>query len=435
MLKRMCACLIGLLLLGAAGAEAPLCVVEGKVACMVDRDGDTLLRGPDIEDAFIVREDALYAAGRKGEYRLYNASGDPLGETAFAMIEDQGDCLIFRSGSRYGAMAADGSVLLPATWTQLTSDGAGGWLALDTDPLDESPDAILHIDANGEATPTGARTSIGLSRLRSGRMPIAVPNGRYGAVNARGTVVISAEWRAMGAFLDGCAKATGPDGMGLIDPDGAVLAPTIYRWLERGEGIIAALRDDGLDVYASDGTALFGLEGENLEATLAGRYIAVTSGAITRLYDGAGAVIAESDAGVSYAPGTRGQLIVSDGAWGERCAWLMNSDGSAASGRFQRILPLCEGRYAFLEMEGAEYYSAELDRVQTSWNYDTIRYGLMDGAGNILAPAEYRKIRALGADRLLMVTNEEIRLTDADGESIASWLTAEAEAPTGEAAS
>lgn len=422
-MKRIGAWLIGLaLLFGAARAEAALCVAWEGLACLVSPEGETLLSGEDIEAVFPVREGALYAAGRRGAYRLYDAAGNPVGDAEFGMIFDEGDGLIFRQGSRYGAMDAQGRILLPAAWTQLTGDGAGGWLALETDPLDEGPDAILRVNASGEATPTGAATSVGLSRLISGRMPVMTPEGRWGAIDGRGEWAIPATWLSLGAFENGRAKVAGPEGLGLIDPEGIAVIPPVYRWLERSEGLVAALRDDGLDMYAPDGEALlYTVEGRELEVSLAGDFVAVTEGGRTRLYGASGAVVHEADAGITFSPGVDGQLIASDGQWGERCAWLMDPDGSAASGRFQRILPLGPGRYAFIEMEGVEYYSEELGRAQTSWNYDTVRYGLMDGHGAVIMPAEYREIRAVGEDRLLVVSEDEIRLTDADGGTVKSW--------------
>ena len=111
----------------------------------------------------------------------------------------------------------------------------------------------------------------------------------------------------------------------------------------------------------------------------------------------------------------------------------MNPGGGAASGRFQQLLPLSGGRYAWLELKGVEYYSAELGRTQKSWDYSNARYGLTDGAGRVLLPARYREIRALGEDRLLLVSDFAVQLADRDGAVLKTWVTAEAAAPTDEA--
>ena len=99
----------------------------------------------------------------------------------------------------------------------------------------------------------------------------------------------------------------------------------------------------------------------------------------------------------------------------------------------QQLLPLSGERYAFLELDGTEYYSAELGRIQTSWDYAHMRYGLMDSLGNILIPARFREIRSLGGDRLLLLSEGETVLADMDGTALKRWVTAQTEAPTGEA--
>ena len=420
-----------LLLTGAARADGAVCVATDSFACLVDESGKTLVG--DVEDAFCVREGALYAAGRRGAYRLYDAAGNALGDTAFDMICDAGDCLIFRQGSGYGAMSAAGEVLLPATWTQLVPDGAGGFLALDTDPLDESPDAILRVDAAGESAPTGTSTSGGLSWLSDWRMPVMAQNGRFGAIDAAGHWAIPPKWLSMGPFEAGCARVYGPDGYGLIDAQGNEIIPAACAWLERGDGMIAALSDGGVDVYAADGSKLlYRVEGASLEAAVAGRCLLVRDGAQTRLYGLSGDLLGTFGPDFTCAPGLDGQLIASQGEWGEACAWLMDPDGSAASERFQQLLPLAGGRYAFSEMKGIEYRSAELGRVQTSWDYDTLRFGVIDAKGGLILPARYREIRALAGNRLLLIADGSVTLTDLDGKPVRTWLTAETEAPTGE---
>ena len=425
------ALLAALMLLGAAWAEGPLCVNADGFAALVDAAGETLIGG--VEDVFRVREGELYAAGSRGAYRLYDASGNALGEETFAMIDDAGDCLIFRQGGLYGAMDAGGRVVLEPQWTQLVSDGAGGFLALQTDPLDESADAILRVASDGEATPTGAKTSSGLSKLESGLIPVMASNGRFGAINSRGEWVIRPDWRYIGPFEKGRARATGAGGMGLIDTAGNPVVPARYNWLERGQSVVAALDGSGVDVFSESGEKkLYSVKGENLEAALAGDCLLVKDGESTRLYGKDGALLGTFDADFRCAAGLRGQLIATEGEWGERGTWLMDADGAAASGRFQSVLPLAGERYAFVETPGIEYYSADLDRLQTSWDYDASRVGVMDAKGEVIVPPQEKEIRALGEDRLLMIGDGELHMTDLNGHVLRTWITAGGEAATGE---
>ncbi len=420
-----------LALLGAARADGPVCVCVSGVACLVDEDGQTLLEG--FEDAFPVRQGALYAAGSKGDYRLYDAQGLPVGDVEFAMAQDAGDCLIYRQGGLYGAMDETGSVILPAEWTQLIYAGAGGFLALNSDPLDETPDEILRVDVFGWVTPTGVYTDSGLAPMESGRARVAV-NGRAGAVDAVGNPAVPMKWLGLApSFENGLAVATAESGTGLIDVNGDAVIPAVYDWVERGDGIIAALDASGVDVFSADGkTIIYSVDGENLEALVAGSRLLVRDGENARLYDETGAVIGEYAPGFGCAAGLNGQLIAWEGEWGETRAWLMNPDGSASSGRYQHILPLIGGRYAFAKMRGATYYSAELGRIQTSWDYDSLRLGLLDESGAELLNADYRDIRALGEDRLLLISDDEVKLADLNGRAIRTWVTAETAKATAE---
>lgn len=426
--RRIMALAAALMALAALACAETLCLVAPEIVALTDGEGNVLLGGDDIEEVFTVRAGALYAAGARGDYRLYDAEGKPLGQTRFSMIDDAGDCLIYRSGGLFGAMDASGNGLLPAAWTQLVPNGEGGLLALDGDPLDDRPDGIICIDPDGEALPTGVSTASGLSRVLHGRMPYMDPEGRYGATDARGKAVIRPVWRAMSPFEGGVAKVYGDGGAGLIDRDGRELLPPVHRWLERSAALLAAAREDRVEVYGPDGRQrLFAVEGEALEAALVGDALCVSCDDWTRLYGADGRVITEAGPGAVFASGVGGQYIVADGAWGEPCQRLIDPDGSPASGGFQRLLPLCAGRYAFMQMPGTEYYSEDLGGIATSWRYEKARWGIVDAAGGIILPARYLEIRAVGEDRLLLRDGDGAYLTDRDGNVIRAF---EAEAPS-----
>lgn len=426
--------LLLLALSGVARAASTLCVNAPGVVALTDARGVELLPNGSVEDLFTVREGALFAAGARGAYRLYDADARPLGDTVFSMIDDAGDALVFRQGGFYGAMDADGTVLLPAEWTQLTADCEGGWLALEGDPLDEQPDELIHIDPDGTATPTGVAVAGGLNPVSGGRMPFMNGDGRYGAVDAHGRVVVEALWQYVGPFQDGCAKVAGPEGLGLIDGAGRVIVAPNYDFLERGAALIAARDAAGVDVYPpGGGVRRFRLAGAFDEVGLVGGGIAVTRAGQVTLYSAWGRRVARGEARTTFAAGSQGQYIMVTGAWGEKCQRLIHPDGSAASGSYQQLLPLCPGRYAFLVMAGSAYYSAELGRVQRSYDYSGARYGLLDSRGRELLPARYREIRALSRERLLLIGEGEVSLANRDGAAIRTWTTSESEAPTGEA--
>ena len=434
--KRVAAAVLILILsMVSAGSFAEVCLTLPGFALLADDQGDELIPAGLYEDIFTVREGALYAAGGGGEYRLFDAAGRMLSEDRFAMIRDAGDCLIYRQGDRFGAMDAGGEALLEPVWTQLVSDGEGGFLALNGDPLDDQPDELLHIEAGGGARTTGAHVLGGLADVADGRMPFMGADGRYGAVDAEGNVAIEPVWRYIGPFAGALAVAQGESGRGVIDAEGDVVVPTEYAWLDRSDAMIAGLKDDGtVDVYAPDGASLaFTLEGR--QASLVGAHIAVSDDDGARLYDAGGRLVCAASAEAAFYPALNGQVIVADGPWGQPCQRLIDADGQAASEGFQQLLPLTGDRYGWLSMVGVVYYSDDLGGIQTSWNYDSARWGLMDGKGNRLTDAVYAQIRPLSDERLLLVTADEAILADMDGEPIRRWTLNAAAVSSSEGAS
>lgn len=402
---------------------ATLCINAPGVVALTDARGVEIIENGRFESVFTVREGMLYAAGKRGAYRLYDNEGNPLGTVEFSMIYDTGEALLFRSGGLYGAMDALGGILIQPRWTQLTPGGSGGWLALESDPLDEQPDEIIQLSAEGLKKQTGVYCTNGLADVSDGRMPFMDGDGRYGMVDARGTIAVDPVWQYVGPYSNGLAKVAGQEGIGMIDGSGrAVISPS-YIWLERSTAMIAAWDGASVEIFGPrGGQRKARLTGKIREIELVGDCLAVTYEGRTCLYDANGKLLGQNTGIVDYAPGTRGQLIASNGAWGERCQWLVNPDGSRASGLFQQLLPLCAERYAFLEMAGEAYESEVLGKTQTAWNYGDCRYGLMDSNGRILISAKYREIRALSSDRLLMVGDARVQISDRNGVVMKTWI-------------
>ena len=431
MIRRILAIAAAIALLG-SGARAATCVVTGGVTALVDARGVELLGGDSIESLFAVVPDALYAAGAKGAYRLYDASGAPVGDRVFSMIRAEGEWLVFSSDGRYGAMNASGGIVVPAEWTQLVWNGADGFLALADSPMDDRPDAVIHIVPGEEPAATGGSVAGGLRDVREDRMPFMTPDGRWGYLDGRGTQVIVPEWRHAGAFSGGTAAVTGDVGRGMIDLDGGIVLAPEYVWLERGETLVAALTEEGkLEVYDASGRIpRFSMALDAPEIAIVGDAVAVYEAAGSRLIASDGRLIAEAGPGARFEAGIDGRYVRVDGAWGEACQTLLDGDGNALCAPRQRVLPLCPDRYAWLEMPGTTYYSPELDSLQVSWDYGSVRYGLMDGQGRELLPAEYREIRALDGERLLLIDDASVILADLDGRALRVWITAEDAEPT-----
>lgn len=409
MMKRCLALFcLALALCAGALADARYAVSAGGVAALVDADGREWLSGGGIEAIFEVRPDALYAAGSPGDYALYDVDGEAIGETRFQMIDDMGGALVFRRDGLYGAMDDLGAVVLEPTWAQLVSDGAGGFLALQSSPLDEQPDELLRIGPDGTLYAAGTLVESGLSPLREGRMAFRAADGRYGCLDAAGAAVIPAEWAWIGDFEGGVAPVSDGALYGLIDLDGALVVSPKYVWLQRGDGLIAGLTEDGAaELLSADGRAtLCTVPARSGDVALVGRWVVVRGKNVAALCDAQGVPRLEAGPRAQFFPGLDGQAIAVDGAWGEACQWLVNPDGSAASGKAQRILPLTGGRYAFFTFSG---------------DYGDALCGLMDSAGVRLLPPAYREILPCGSDRLVLVTDDAVIFADLDGNRLNEW--------------
>ena len=435
MLRRVIIMVLALMTaLSAALAEAPYCVVAGGVAVLADADGNALIPPGSCEDIFPVVEGSLYAAGETGSYALVDAEGRPLTDQRYGMFSAAGDMIVFRRGWHYGAMDRRGSVCVDPVWTQLTRDGRGGWLALAGNAIDENVDGLFHLDANGNAEETGVSV-LGLLRGVCGdRMACCGADGLWGYVDGLGREAIPYQWRAAGDFQDGRAIVAGEDGCGVIDADGQAIIEPEYAFIARVGDRFAALDGTGsVALFDAETGAFQRSVGEGVAGMAVSGGAMILFGDETRLVDAEGTELCSLSAEGTFSEGADGQFIATDGEWGAEASWIVNPDGAQATGKYQRLLRLCADRYAFVTMKGETYRSDALNETRMRMDYDTPRYGMIDGAGRTCLPAEYRMIRALDDRRLLLMTDAEVCLADRDGAVIASWPVPESGAASDEA--
>ncbi|MBR0368994.1 MAG: WG repeat-containing protein [Clostridia bacterium] len=432
MTGRIAAAVLALMLMAGAQAQSLYAVQAAGVAAVVDGDGVEIIRDEAADSAFAVVPDALFALGTVGGYGLYDAAGKRVNAERYDMLEAAEGAVLYRQNGLCGAMDDRGGALIPPEWAQLTCAGEGAFLALEGDIYDDLPDEMICVTPDGARLTTGSFTADGLHPFRDGRMPFMLSDGQYGYVDGQGRQVIPPQWRWAGPFSDGVAIVSDGRDMGLIDAQGEVVVSPRYAWMRRGEGFIVGLDDEGrVDVYSADGSGpRFTWSGVADAAEVCGAYIVVWSGDKALLLDAVGTCLREGPAGTLYTPGLDGQVIVSEGEWGEACQYVMNPDGSAASASYQYILPLCGGRYAFMtfERKASEYAWSQAD-----WDYDNARWGLLSEDGRALLDAAYDEILPAGDDRLVLATGDAVIFTDLDGNALKTWTVTETAAPSSEA--
>ena len=133
-----------------------------------------------------------------------------------------------------------------------------------------------------------------------------------------------------------------------------------------------------------------------------------------RVFDATGAQIAEAGARASVSEGMNGQLILSDGMWGEECVGVLGTQA-----RYQNLYPLGtargEGVYACMQANAARYVNDLLGEIQLSVDMETARYGIVGADGVQRTPCAYLSIEFLADDRFLTRSEEGWQMIDADG--------------------
>lgn len=417
-----------------AMAQERLCVSTERCAALLSRDGGEIVAPGEYEDIFCVVEGERYALGRRIDgamrYGLCDASGRMLTECLYQMFSAAQGAILFRQDGRYGALDMDGNLILPAQYTQLAAVGGNAFFALTTDPNDDGADEIWLVRAGEDVVSTGVRTANGLHPLRDGRMAFRSPDTeKYGYLDADGKVAMEPELDYGEDFQDGLARASKDGKFGVIGTDGEWRVLPEYDFLERGDGIIVALRRGERCVIfdGSNGAERFRLDGAGLEVAVVGAHVAVTDGERLRVYRSDGEIVLETAANATIRAGVQNQLIVSDGDWGAKCVAAADESGALWERRDQHLLPLDEERYAFATMNVAAYYSDALAGIRYSCDYDSMRLGLLSAEGEEILPAEYLEISALAEDRYLTIAEDGLRVVDGEGNVLWSQLDEETE--------
>lgn len=415
---------VWLALASVASAEGELCISTDLATALLSVDGDEIIPPGSYEDIFTVADGQLYALGAKTadgiRYALSSASGKVLTDFAYSMFSASEDGVIFAQDGLFGAMDLQGEILLPAQYTQLAAAGDGRFLAMTTDPFDDDADEIFLLNANGEMQSTQVRSSEGLSAFSEELMPWQDSDSKlYGYLAADGSIAVEAKLETAGRFENGAARVSVDGKLGLIDPNGSWLIEPEYDYLETGNGVtVGLIGREQFVVFGKDHKELFRVEGAGLEVALVGEKPILQRNGMLEVYDLSGQVIFEIHQSAQLLPGLDGQMILVDGDWGADCVSLVGSDGTRGERLDQYLIALDGGRYAFVRMNVASYYSEALEEIRYSCDYDTLRCGMIDSDGNEILPAEYLEICSLGHGRYLAVAENSLQVTDGDGETL-----------------
>lgn len=412
-----------------AGETLAILRYDGS-ALVVDEDGREIIPAGLYGGIYVLSQSpARYAvsAPEGGSLAMAGAGGELLTGYDYDYLYELDGAVCCVKGSRMGMLSLeDGGEIVPCEYTYLTPNGEGGYLALRTDPYDETADGVYRIDESGEVSATGVKALRLYSTMREGLLPAMSPeNQLYGYLNSDGVWAIQPQFDYAGDFSGGLAQASISTGAGLISPSGNWLLTPQYEYVDTPD-------DAGRYRFADTGGSVALIDSdtwqtvrtyENATAYSSQGYIVVNAqdGAVLIGPDGEERFRAEPDCQISAWDIQGDCAVLSQGEWGEEIYWLCDMAGSRLSPSYQWLSSMGNGLYvaAQFEVETRSYDEGAL--VLNEEVPGTMRTGCLACDGQLIVPLEYEILYAVSSSRLWMEKDGTGFLTDLSGQLVAQF--------------
>ena len=415
-MKKWISVLLCLLLL-CAPASAAVSIRMEDTAVLLDRDGGVLAEAGLYADIVLIGG-GFFAAETEGRYALMNDAGACLTDAAFTELRYEDGLILARRDGFWGLLNADGSEKSDFAYSLILPGTSLNCWALKGDPNDMNSDKLYRIDAQGRQHATRLYLRSFSRTPSDGLMSVCLRGeSLYGYCNLLGSMVIPAAYEYAGDFVNGLAAVVLEGRYGAIDRSGALVIPAAYDFLEiSASGLVIAARDgEGAWVFDLQGSPLAAFEGEDVYIALVGDGYGVVNSEFLFVYDRAGTLILEAPPQSVVTEGLDGQLMISDGMWGEKCVYL-----SGTYRRYQNLYPLGtahgEAVYAFMEADVGRYVNDLLGEIQLSTDMDSARYGVVNRDAELLTDCVYLSLGFLADDRFAARTEAAWQMIDASGE-------------------
>lgn len=397
------------LLLGSA--RASICVRMEDTAALLTEAGGAFVEAGAFEDIVPLGSERFAAAADGQNYALMDGSGTLLTGALYSDFRAAGEVLLACRDGQWGLMDLRGEELGAFAYSRIAADGSGRFWAL---RAEAEPDALWLADVSGAVRDSGLRV-LRIGEASEGLLPVMLESRLWGCCDSDGRMVIPAEYAYIGAFVSGRAAAVSDGRYGAIDRSGAWIAEPAYDFLEiSAAGFLLAVDESGARTLDMDGGLLASYPGEDIYAALVGDDYIIGDGETLRVYDASGALLHELAPDASVSEGVGGQLVISEGMWGEACVRL-----SGTQTAYQNLYPLGMAGdvpiYACMKATAARYENDLLGEIQISVDMDSARYGLVNGAGEQIQPCIYISIDSLANDRFLVRTKRQWRVIDTRG--------------------
>lgn len=408
--------MLACLLIFMGGADAAVSVRMEDTAALLDSYGG-VLAAPGMYDDIVSIGGGFFAAEKDGLYALMAGDGSLLTDVVYSGLRYDGGMLLGKRDGGWGILNADGSARCEFIYSLILPGQAMNCWALKDDPNDMNSDKLYRIDPQGKQHATRLYLRA-LSRTPSEGLLSVCLRGEslYGYCDVLGRMVIPAEYEYAGDFVNGLAAIVRNGCYGAINRRGELVIPAEYSFLEISPAghVIAAKAGEGAWVFDPDGYEKDAFAGSDVYIALVGDGYAVVDSEFLYVFDRSGSLILEAPPQSVALEGIDGQLIISDGMWGEQCVYL-----SGTHNRYQNLYPLGtsggEGIYACMEARVGRYMNDLLGELQLSTDMDSARYGVVSAAGEALTDCIYLSLDFLEDDRLLARTDDAWQMIDARG--------------------
>lgn len=423
-MRRLAATLITLLLIwpcGGALAAESYALRTGGSAVLADADGNILVSAGVYSDMIRLSDDDLFAACPVGsaKYGLICGDGRTLTDFVYDSLSFDGETVLFAQGGLYGAMDAQGNVKIEPRYTRLIPMGEGMFLALRSDPLDDSPDTLYAVAEDGSEHTAGIRLAYGPFSAGQGLSVAVAQGGLYGYLGADGQWAIEPQFIWADAMRLGRARVRTESGMGLIGLDGAwLIEPEEGRLItsDTDESAPVLRVDEGGIALLSpaDGAQIARFEGA-WNAAFTGSLICIEDEGGVFLNDYAGNVVLHGAAGAEKLNELGGYYIERLDASEDQRFVLLDSDG-AEIGRWQELT--FAGRYNDVIYAAFSTYETQTVDIGGITFRDEVagsrRYGLIDMTGRVVIDG-LTSLKATGRALLTAETDDWLGLIRPDG--------------------
>ncbi len=442
MWRKIISILIAVVLLCAVGAYAQTdgqYVIEmDDGAFLVDEQGSSIVERGTYGMMYVLSDlpegVSRYAAEEKNSttalYALLDENAQRLTDHKYMMLEYEDSAIMFIEDERMGVMDLQGNILIEPIYTYMLSCGDGSYLALRTNPYDDSADMIYKVLADGRETAAGTKVSLLGEIDEEGLCAAKSPeNSKYGYIDAQGKWVIEPKFRWADGFKDGSAAAATERGTGLIDRAGKWLIEPKYDYLVReGDSLIEAgsgnstgfIHPETFEIVAS-------YSEENLYTLpIFGRRAGIIRDGTLQVIDENGEEIfsLENCTSLNLWEGMKDELIVLQTSQNNGDAYLYDMNGVLLAGPYQDIIPLGIGDegmyYMFITYEATQ---VEYDNGMSFWDEipSTRRCGVLNGEGKELCAFEGEYISWLGDEYILVHQLDGRIFADVQGNIVAEF--------------